>query len=123
LTKYLKYLISLFLAFGLMVNDGTLDSPSNAADYFQFSNLIISRESNHKGSKLYFFNQTNTSEKRAFLIPFNFLQLAASYSLTILVFFKFRTLIYQTISSFTMQRLFINEMITSRNSYTNLYIA
>ncbi|UQD55140.1 hypothetical protein [Flavobacterium sp. K5-23] len=123
MTKYLKYLISLFLAFGLMVNDGALEFQSNAADYYQFSNAIVNNEWNTSRSKLYVFNQTNTSEKTAFLIPFSFLQFAASYSLKIPVLFKLRTLLYQKISSFTMQRLFINEMITARNSYTNLYIA
>ncbi|RTZ02763.1 hypothetical protein EKM02_01555 [Flavobacterium sp. RSP49] len=57
MTKNLKYLIFLFLAFGLMVNDGALDSQSNSADYYQFSNVILRRELNCKRSKLYVFHQ------------------------------------------------------------------
>ncbi|TDE05288.1 hypothetical protein [Flavobacterium sandaracinum] len=63
MTKYLKYLISFFLAFGLMVNDGTLDFPSNSADYYQFSNIILRGELNYKRSKSYVFHQINSSEK------------------------------------------------------------
>jgi hypothetical protein len=123
MTKYLKYLISLFLAFGLMVNDGALDSPSNSADYYQFSNVILSNESNYKGSKLYAFNQINSSEKTSFVFQLAFLQFQDIYSLQIPVLQKLQTLLYQKVSLFAMQHIFINEMITSRNSSKSLYIA
>ncbi len=123
MTKYLKYLISLFLAFGLMVNDGALNSPSNSADYYQFSNVILRRELNYKGSKLYVFNQINSSEKTSFLFQLAFLQFQDIYSLQIPVLLKLQTLLYQKASSFAMQHIFINEMITSRNSYKSLYTA
>ncbi|HEY4628207.1 MAG TPA: hypothetical protein VIH02_02880 [Flavobacterium sp.] len=123
MTKYLKYLISLFLAFGLMVNDGTLDSPSNSADYYQFSNVILRRELNYKGSRLYAFNQINSSEKISFLFQLAYLQFQDIYSLQIPVLLKLQTLLYQKVSSFASQYIFINEMITSRNSYKSLYIA
>jgi hypothetical protein len=123
MTKYLKYLISLFMAFGLMVNDGALNSPSNSADYYQFSNVILRRESNYRSSKLYVFNQINSSEKISFLFQLAYLQFQDSYSLQIPVLLKLQTLLYQKISSFAMQDIFINEMITSRDSYKSLYIA
>jgi hypothetical protein len=123
MTKYLKYLISLFLAFGLMVNDGALNSPSNSADYYQFSNVILRRESNYRGSKLYVFNQINSSEKISFLFQLAYLQFQDVYSLQIPVLLKLQTLLYQKVSSFAMQDIFINEMITSRDSYKSLYIA
>jgi hypothetical protein len=121
--KYLKYLISLFLAFGLMVNDGALNSPSNSADYYQFSNVILRRESNYRGSKLYVFNQINSSEKISFLFQLAYLQFQDVYSLQIPVLLKLQTLLYQKVSSFAMQDIFINEMIPSRKSYKSLYIA
>ncbi|MDI1307248.1 MAG: hypothetical protein PSX42_20690 [bacterium] len=124
MTKYLKYLISLFLVFGLMVNDGALNSQSNSADFYQFSNVIFRRESNYRGSKLYAFNQINSSEKTSsFVFQLAFLQFQDSYSLQIPVLQKLQTLLYQKVRSFAMQHIFINEMITSRDSYNSLYIA
>ena len=122
MTKHLKYLLSLFLAFGLMVNDGVLESRSNSVEYYQYSNAIVSSEWKTSRSKLYVFNLVNAI-KTAISIPFKHLQFAASYSLTVPVLFKLRTSLYQKVSSFILQYLFINEKITSTNSYTILYIA
>jgi hypothetical protein len=123
MTKYFKYLLSLFLAFGLMVNNGTLDAPSNSADYYQFSNVILRRELNYKGSKLYAFNTINSAEKTAFLFQLAYLLFQDSYCLQIPVLLRLQTLLYQKLSSFAMQHIFINEMIPSRNSYKSLYTA
>lgn len=123
LIKYLKYLISLFLAFGLMVNDGALDSPSNSVDYYQFSNVILRREWSYKSSGLYLFNQVNSSKKTSFSIFVTYLKFQDVYSLQIRVLLKLRTLLYQKASSFIAQQIFVNEMITSRNSCESLYIA
>ncbi|MFV8332672.1 hypothetical protein [Flavobacterium sp. GSP14] len=123
MTKHLKYLISLFLAFGLIVNDGTLNYPSNSADYYQFSNAILRSELNYKGSKLYAFNKINSSEKTPFLFQLAFLQFKDVYGLQIKALLKLQTLLYQNVSSFTAQHIFINEMITSRNSSKSLYKA
>nr|WP_309760456.1 hypothetical protein [Flavobacterium sp.] len=123
MTKHLKYLISLFLAFGLMVNDGTLNSSSNSAAYYQFSNAILRSELNYKSSKLYAFNQINSSEKTPFLFQLAFLQFKDVYCFQIKVLLKLQTLLYQKVSSFTAQHIFLNKMITSRNSYKSLYKA
>ena len=123
MTKYLKYLLSLFLAFGLMVNDGALNSRSNSVDYYQFSNVILRRESNYKDSKLYVVQQVNSAEKTSFLFQLAFLQFQDIYSLQIPVLLKLQTLLYQKVRLFAMQHIFINEMITSRNSYKSLYTA
>lgn len=123
MTTYLKYLLSLFLAFGLMVNDGTLDSPSNSVDYYQFSNVILRRKLNDKDSKLFVFLQINSAEKTSFLFQLAFLHFQDSYSLQIPVLLKLQTLLYQKVKLFAMQHIYINEMITSRNSYKSLYTA
>lgn len=123
MAKYLKYLLSLFLAFGLMVNDGALDSQSNSADYYQFSNVILRRESNYKDSKLYVFNPINSAEKTSFLFQLAYLQFQDSYTLQIPVLLKLQTLLYQKVSLFVMQHIFKNEMIPSRISYKSLYTA
>ena len=121
--KYLKYLISLFLAFGLIANDGALDSQSNPADYYQFSNVILRKELNYKGSKLCAYHKANPSEKTSFLFHLVYLQFQDSCSLQITVLLKLQTLLYQKVSSFASQYVFINEMITSRNSYKSIYTA
>lgn len=122
LIKQLKYLIALFLAFGLMVNDGTLETRSNAVEYYQFSNAIVSSEWKTSSSKLYIFNQA-TAVKTAISIPFTYLQFVAIYSLQIKVLVKLRAQLYQKASSFIMQHHFLNEIITSTNSLNSLYIA
>lgn len=106
-----------------MVNDGTLNSSSNSAAYYQFSNAILRSELNYKGSKLYAFNQINSSEKTPFLFQLAFLQFKDIYGLQIKALLKLQTLLYQKVSSFTAQHIFINEMITSRNSSKSLYKA
>ncbi|WP_124019522.1 hypothetical protein [Flavobacterium laiguense] len=121
--KYSKYLISLFLVFSLMVNDCTIDSQSNSVDYYQYSNVILRRELDYVDFKLYVFNQFNSSKKASFPILLTYLEFAAVYSLQIRVLLKSRTLLYQKVSSFVAQQLFINEMIASNNSCESLYIA
>ncbi|SDX38525.1 hypothetical protein [Flavobacterium degerlachei] len=120
--KQLKYLIALFLAFGLMVNDGTLETKSNQVEYYQFSNAIVSSEWKTSRSKLYVYNQA-TAVKIAISIPFTYLQFAAIYSLQIKVLVKLRTQLYQKVSSFTLQHLFLNEITISTKSLNSLYIA
>ncbi|KIA87369.1 hypothetical protein OA85_07195 [Flavobacterium sp. AED] len=105
-----------------MVNDGALNSQSNSVDYYQFSNVILRRELNYKGSKLYVFNQINSSEK-TFLFHLAYLQFQDIYSFKIPVLQKSQTLLYQKVRSFATQHLFVNEMIPSPNSYKSLYIA
>ena len=106
-----------------MVNDGVLDTRSNSADYYQFSNVILRRELNSKASKLYVFNQINSSEKTAFLFQLAYIQFQDIFNLQIPVLLKLHSLLYQKVRSFTSQYIFINEMITSRNSYKSSYIA
>jgi hypothetical protein len=123
LIKYSKYLISLFLVFSLMVNDCTIDSRSNSVDYYQYSNVILSRELNYRDSKLYVFNESSSSKVTSFLILLAYLSFKDVYSLQIRVLLKLRTLLYQKVRSFVAQHLFINEMIASKNFCKSLYIA
>ncbi|PZX94208.1 hypothetical protein DOS84_06180 [Flavobacterium aquariorum] len=106
-----------------MVNDCALYSQSNSVDYYQFSNVILRSESINNGSNLYVFGQVNSPKKTSFSIPFACLEFKDIYSFQIRVLLKTRTLLYQELRSITTQSIFINEMITSRNSYKSLYIA
>ena len=120
--KHLKYLISLFLVFSLMANEGFLYSQSNSVDYYQYSNVILRRELNYKSLKLYVFNQTLV-QTTPFSILIAFLKLKDVYSLQTSELLKLRTLLYQKVSSLIAHSIFVNEIITSKNFYKNLYIA
>lgn len=105
-----------------MVNDGALETRSNQVEYYQFSNAIFSIEWKISRSKLYVYNQA-TVVKTVISILFTYLQFAAIYNLQIKLLVKLRAQLYQKASSFIIQHLFINEMITSTNSLNSLYIA
>lgn len=120
--KQLKYLIALFLAFGLMVNDSTLVSPINSVEYYQFSNAIVSSNSKTACAKTVYFKQISAAQS-VFSIPLTYLQFAISYSLSVPGILKTRTQLFQKITSFIAQNLFLNETITARNAHTSLYIA
>lgn len=106
-----------------MVNDGTFDIPSYSADYYQFSNVISRGELNYKRSKIYVSHQIKLSEKTSFLFQFTFLQFRDKYRLQIPILLKVQTLLHQKVRLFAMQHIFINEMVTFRNSFKNLYTA
>ncbi|WP_192501364.1 hypothetical protein [Flavobacterium sp. PL002] len=120
--KQLKYLIALFLAFGLMVNDGALVSPINSVEYYQFSNAIVSSDAKTARSKTIYFKQI-LAVQSVFSIPITYLQFAISYSLNVLDILKTRTQLFQKITSSIAQNLFLNETLNSRNALSSLYIA
>jgi hypothetical protein len=111
------------LAFGLMVNDGVLDSPSNSVAYYHYSNSSLQRELNTNNLKLYQFNQVNSPKNTFFSIPLKQLQFHAFYSLKIRILLKLQTLLYQKIISFKTQYPFINKTITYTNSCEILYLS
>ncbi len=115
--KHLKYLIYLFLAFAVIVGDGALDFQSKSADYFQSLPINTSRELNFKNSGLYVFNQVKSQGKTFFSIPLRYAEFSVVFSLQIEIVLKEQKLLYQNLSSFITQSVFINEMITSRNPY------
>jgi hypothetical protein len=122
LIKQLKYLIALFLAFGLMVNDSTLVSPLNSVEYYQFSNAIVSSNSNTARAKTVYFKQISAAQS-VFSIPLTYLQFTISYSLSIPVILKTRNQLFQKITLLIAQNLFLNESLTARNGYSSLYMA
>lgn len=121
MNKYLKYIISLFLAFIVIASDGTLVSQSKSADYYQSSYVILKTELDFKNSRLYTFSQFVSRIKSSFLIPVKFLEFAVVFSLQIQVFQKIRALLHQKINSFIKQSVFVNEIITSNNYRKSLY--
>lgn len=123
MNKNIKYLLSLILVFGLVVNDCTLHSQTNSAAYYQFSNVILKTELNTKDSELYFFKEVNSSKITSFPILFLCLDIKDFINLQVKVLLKIQTLLYQEVSAMMSQNIFINELITSKNAYKSLYIA
>ena len=123
MNKHLKYLIYLFLAFVVIVSDGTLVSQSKSADYYQSSYVISKRELDSKKSRLYVFNQFVCEVKIAFTFPVNYLEFKRVRSFQIQVIQKLQNLLHQNITSFIRQTVFINETITSNNLHKSLYSA
>ncbi|WP_316635809.1 hypothetical protein [uncultured Flavobacterium sp.] len=123
MNKSLKYLISLFLAFVVIANDGTLVSQSKSADYYQSSFVILRRELDFSSSQLYKFVQSTSRTKTIFSIVFNYLNLEDIFSFQIKTVLKLRKLLYQNLTSFIKQSVFVNEIITSGNFNKSLYIA
>ena len=120
--KQLKYLIALFLAFGLMVNDGALVSPINSVEQYHFSNAIVSSDAKTARSKTVYFKQI-LAVQSVISIPITYLQFAISFSLSLPDILKIRRQLFQKITSSIAQNLFLNETLNSRNALSSLYIA
>lgn len=120
--KQLKYLLALFLAFGLMVNDGALVSPINSVEQYQFSNAIVSSDAKTARSKTIYFKQI-LAVQSVISIPITYLQFAISFSLSLPDILKTRRQLFQKIVSSIAQNLFLNETLNSRNALSSLYIA
>jgi hypothetical protein len=123
LNKYLKYLISLFLAFVVIVSDGNLVSQSKSVDYYQSSFVILRRELDFSSFRLYKFTQSTSRAKTIFSIVLNYLSNKDVFSFQIRVIQNLQILLFQKLSSFIKQSVFVNETIHSNNFKTSLYIA
>lgn len=123
MNKHLKYLISLFLAFVVIASDGTLDSQSKSADYYQSSFVILRRELDFANSRLYKFTQSTSRIKAIFSIVLDYLSYKDVFSFQIRVIQNLQILLFQKLSSFIKQSVFVNETIHSGNFKTSLYIA
>ncbi|MBF4517311.1 hypothetical protein IRZ71_13180 [Flavobacterium sp. ANB] len=123
MNKYLKYLISLFLAFVVIASDGTLVSQSKSADYYQSSFVILRRELDFSSSRLYKFAQSISRTKTLFSIVLNYLSHKDTFSFQIRVIQNLQILLFQKLNSFIKQSVFVNEMTHSGNFKTSLYIA
>ncbi|PJJ09515.1 hypothetical protein CLU83_2879 [Flavobacterium sp. 1] len=123
MAKYLKYLISFFLAFGLMINDGTIHSQSNSAAYYQVSYVKTRNEFSHTSSKLYRFHQINLSKRIVSPILLAHLKLQDAYSIQTRILLKLQIILYQNISATKTQHVFLSKIITSSNYHSILYIA
>jgi len=123
LAKYLKYVISLFLALVVMANDCTLDSQAKSQEYYQSSYIILKRELDFKNLRFYKFNPSKAVEKISFLIHLNFLNFKQICSFQTRIVLRLCTLLYKNINSFIKQSVYVNEIITSNHFNKSLYSA
>ncbi|MFH6986135.1 hypothetical protein ACHRVW_00180 [Flavobacterium collinsii] len=121
--NYTKYLLSLFLAFVVIASDGTLVSPSKSADYYQSSFVILRRELDFSSSRLYKFAKSTSRTKTVFSIVLDYLSNKDVFSFQIRVIQNLQIFLFQKLSSFIKQSVFVNETIHSGNFKTSLYIA
>lgn len=121
--KYIKYLISFLLIFGLTVNECSIYSRINSEKYHQVSYVNTRKEFSHKLSKLYVYAGKIYSEKVLSIALITFRNLQDVYSTQILVILKLQIELYQKINSMIFQHVFLNKIITSSNQYSSLYIA
>jgi len=120
--KYIKYLISLLLIFGLTVNECSLYSQINSSNYHQVSYLNTRKELSNNSTELYTFGRKILSGN--YLIPLiSYCNLRDFFSAKILNILKLRIEVYQKINSIIVQLVYLNKIITSSNQYSSLYIA
>lgn len=113
--KHIKYLIALFLTFVVIAGDGTLYSQSKSAEYYESSFVVLRRELNLKSSRLYKFGQVVSWNEIRFSIVLNFLKIENVFTFQIKKMLKLQNLLYQNLTSFINQSVFINEIITSKD--------
>lgn len=121
--NYTKYLLSLFLAFVVIANDGLLVSPSKSAAYYQSSVVILREELEFSNSRSYQFVQSVSRVKALFSVVLKYLDLKDVFSLQIRSVHHLQLFLFQKLSSFIKQAAFVNETINSTNFKTSLYIA
>jgi len=123
LIKFLKYLLSFLLIFGLTATECSAYSGITSSNYIQVSNFNSREEFRHKHSKSFVYSGKILSEN-VFLIVLNTYQnLRKSYSTKSLITLKLRIKLYQKIISIVAQRTFLKKTNTSNNQYSSLYIA
>ena len=121
--KHLKYLIALFLAFVVIAGDGTLYSQSKSADYYQSSLVVSRKERELKSARLYKFGQVVSWNEISFSIVLNFIKTENVFTFQIEKLLKLQNLLYQKLTSFINQSVFVNEIITSKHFGKSLYNA
>jgi len=123
LLKYIKYLISFLLIFGLTVNECSIYSQTNPVNFHQVSYVNTRKELNYKHSRLYVYSEKNLSQNILTIALILYRKLQDIYSTQIQIILKLRIELYQKIKPMTAQHVFLNKIITSSNHYSSLYIA
>ena len=107
----------------MIAGDFTLDSQSKSAAYYQSSFVVLRRELNLKSSFFYKFGEVASFSKTRFSIVLSFLKIENIFTFQVKKLLKQQDLLYQKLTSFINQSVFVNEIITSNNFYKSLYSA
>ena len=121
--KYIKYLISFLLIFGLTVNECSIYSRINSANFHQVSYVNTRKKFSHKTSELYVYTGKTLLEKLFSIALFTYQNLKKAFNTQTQIILKLRIELYQKINTEIVQRAFLNKIITSSNQYSSLYIA
>lgn len=120
--KYIKYLISFLLVFGLTVNECSINSPLNSEEQHQVSYVNNRKQLRHKHSRLYVYAR-KTLSKKVCIVLITYRNLQNVYSKQTRILLKLRMNLYQKIDSKIAQNVFLNKRNASNNQYSSLYIA
>lgn len=121
MTKYIKYLISFLLIFGLTVNECSIYSQTNSSNP-QALFLNTRKKFNYKRTKLYLYS-AHILSRRILSFVHTYCALKYTFNIQVKLIFKLQTDIYQKTSSRSALHVFLRKIITSSNHYSNLYIA
>lgn len=110
--KHIKYLISFLLIFSLTVNECSISSQFNSANYHQVSHVNTKNELSHKHSESYIYGRKLLSGK-IFVALNPYRSLRDVYSTQIQAILKLQTELYQTINSMIVHHVFLNKINTS----------
>lgn len=121
--KYLKYLLSLLLIFGLTVNECSTYSGISSSKYIQVSYIDSRKEFRHKRSELFVYTGKVLSESIFSILLITYHNLRKAYSNKTLIILKLRIGLYQKITSIIAHVVFLKKINTSNNQYSSLYIA
>ncbi|SED53938.1 hypothetical protein SAMN04487765_0296 [Tenacibaculum sp. MAR_2010_89] len=122
MTKYIKYLISFLLIFGLTVNECSIYSQTNSSNP-QALFLNTRKKFNYKRTKLYLYSAHILSRRILSFVHTTYCTLKYTFNIQVKLIFKLQTDIYQKTSSRSALHVFLRKIITSSNHYSNLYIA
>jgi len=107
----------------VIAGDGTLYSQSKSADYYQSSLVVSRKERELKSARLYKFGQVVSWNEISFSIVLNFIKTENVFTFQIEKLLKLQNLLYQKLTSFINQSVFVNEIITSKHFGKSLYNA
>jgi len=121
MSKYIKYIFSFLLIYGLTVNECSIYSQVNSSNYHQVVYVTTKKDVSYKHLKLYDQSVQTLSERVSPFQIYPYLQ--DNYSSQILVILKSQSELYQKVFSIKAQHVFLSKIITSSNHYPSLYIA
>ncbi len=120
--KYIKYLFTFLLVFGLTVNSCSIYSPLNSKNYHQVSSVKTRKKINRKHSKVYVYAKKIRS-KKAEIARITYRNLRDAYTTQIQILLKLRITLYKKIDSKIAETVFLNQRTTSSTIDSCLYLA